>query len=79
MEKGGRNITIATVNVERLLKDKIFGINQLCAQTGFHIVVLTETKEVAGEGGKLQRFGVWDPLGGEPGEQGNKQSMCLLE
>ena len=53
-----KRIVIATLNIEGLSNKKGIEINQLHVEMGFHIIVLTETKEIERGAKKAGRFGI---------------------
>ena len=57
MERGTKRFIVTTLKVEGLSRKKGIEINQLYVETGFHTVVLTETKEVEREVRKVGGFG----------------------
>ena len=51
-----KSIVIATLNVEWMTGNKKIELNQECAVIWFHLIVLTETKEVKSKVRKMGKF-----------------------
>ena len=61
LQKSVKSVVIATLNVEGkgIMKDKEFEINQLCVETGFHVLMLTEIKKIESEAKTQESLGYY--------------------